>query len=270
MMRQAAAAPRRLLRPGAVAAVVAVSIAATLGAFAWSRWARGPDLPGPLPVERAETVARSLGVAFQDSQATWQRSLGALGGPVYTPAELQFFTHSRTSPCAGTVLATGPFYCRLTREAAFDLAFLDELGLRLRRDAELGWTLVAARIAAAHAQGELGLTDRARAASRTAGRRGRAAIDRALALQADCLTGVWVASTSPPLPVRPGFYYELVRIIRNVADDRAKTGPAMPAGLDPFRPGNLHHREAAFATGVATGDPATCPAAYPVEPTGQF
>jgi predicted metalloprotease len=247
-----------------VATLVAVAVVASVGAFGWSRWDRGADLPGPLPAERAGVVARSLGVAFEASQSSWQRSLG---GERYAPAELQFFSRSRTSPCAGTALATGPFYCRLTREAAFDLAFLDELGLRLRRDAELGWTLVAARIAATHAQGELGLTDRA-AAARAVGRRARAAADRTLALQADCLTGVWAASTRPRLAVPAGFYYELVRIIRNVADDRAKVGPAMPAGLDPFRPGGLKEREAAFATGVATGDPDTCPAAYPLEAAG--
>jgi predicted metalloprotease len=263
MPPESAAAPSGS-RATALAALLAVSIVAFVGAWVWAWWSnRGPDLSPPVPSDRAEVVARSIGVAFDDSQASWQDNLMANGGRQYAPAELHFFSRSGTSPCAGAELVTGPFYCRLSREAAFDLAFLDELGERLRRDAELGWALVAGRLAAAHTQGELGITDRALAAGRGASRRERAEIDRALTLQADCLTGVWATGAHLAVPQR--FYYELVRIIRNVADDRAKTGPAMPAGLDPFRPGALSDRETAFRTGAATGDAATCPAAYPIE-----
>ena len=69
-------------------------------------------------------IARRIGVVFADTQ------VGSGGGccaveaaRTYAPAELVLYTRELPSPCAGAAFATGPFYCRLSRTAGFDLAF---------------------------------------------------------------------------------------------------------------------------------------------------
>jgi predicted metalloprotease len=226
--------------------VVAASVGAILGIWAWS-WLYPPASPAPLPADRAEVIARRIGVVLADTTGVWRRVLRLEAGRTYEPPELVLFGRGTPSPCAGTGLAAGPFYCRAGRTAAFDLAFLDNLSARLRRQADLGLALVVARVAAVHVQGELGTLDQGRD-------------DAALALQADCLAGVWAAAAAGGLgPVPTGFYADLVRIGRNVGEDLAMAGPGTPEGLDMFAPGQLAAREAAFAAGYARGELAACP-----------
>jgi hypothetical protein len=73
---------------------------------------------------------------------------------------------------------------------------------------------------------------------------------------------VWAAARSRRIgEVPPGFYGRMVQIARNTAGDLARTGPAIHRELDPFRPGRIADREAAFQTGYSTLDPAICPVA---------
>ena len=211
-------------------------LAAGFGLGGLGLWAtlRGDPPRPPLSADRAEVMARRVAVALDDVQASWDRALPRAFGHSYRPAELVLVSGPTEACGAGGTHA--PFYCRETRQAVVDLAFLDALGERLRRQEEIGTALVVARILAEHVQAEIGLNTEL--------------------LQADCLTGAWAASAEDRLgPVPPGFYRQLILVSRNVrADGRMEA----PAKLDPIGPGAAEGRDAAFAAGYLAGDPAWC------------
>jgi predicted metalloprotease len=154
---------------------------------------------------------------------------------------------------------SGPFYCPETGTAAFDLAFLDALGARLKQERDLGLALYAARVAAEHLQRELGLLDAA-ALELIGSRRGeRRAIGAGLALQADCLAGAWAAAAAPRIgPVPDGLYGQMVWSSRNLVADLAREGVTVPRQFDPLAAGSPEDRAAAFARGYEAGGIAGC------------
>jgi predicted metalloprotease len=243
MPRAAPSRYRIRLRVLALVAV-ALSLMAILAFWAWGRTA---VVPARLSGDRAETIVRNTEVAFEDAQRVWSRALKSAGAR-YRPATLAFFTNTG-SPC-GT--AAGPSYCAESGTAAFDLGFLGALGPRLDRAEELALALVAARIAAEHLQRELGVLDAAALRLLDARRSERAAIAAALALQADCLTGVWAAMAAPRIGVLPpDLYGRLVWSARNVGEERGAPGS--------FALGARPDRERAFARGYAAGALSACP-----------
>jgi predicted metalloprotease len=231
---------------------------AVLGAWVWAE-ARpaAPAAALAVPAARAEGIVRRTEVAFADAEGVWDRAVRAKRRE-YRRAELQFFSRAAGTPCAPAPVS-GPFYCPEAGVAAFDLRFLDTLGERLKRERELGLSLYAARVAAMHLQRELGELDRAALALVGARRGRRAEVATALALQADCLAGVWAAAAEPRLgPVPEGFWDQLVWSARNVAEDLGREGIELPAELDVFAAGARPARGVAFAEGYAAGRIGDC------------
>jgi predicted metalloprotease len=232
------------------------SLLAIGGAWSWARLHPSePQLPAAAVAAEGPAILRRTEVAFADAQAVWHRL-----DPRYGMASVEFFTAATPTPCAGGVAVSGPFYCPESGAAAFDLRFLADLGDRLQRQRDLGLALVAARLAAEHLQRETGVLDAA--AVRMVGQRraGRAAIAGGLALQADCLAGVWAAQAAGRIgAVAPGFWGQLVWSWRNVAEATREAGGRAPEGFDPFASGTRDERAAAFAQGYAAGGLAGCP-----------
>jgi predicted metalloprotease len=230
-----------LPRLGLAAAVLGLAAVAGLGAFGpWSA-------PGPAPLsgDRAELAARRAEAAFADAERHWARRFRDELGRDYPPAELRFFSRAKPRPCGGDGVATGPFHCAESGTAFVDLAMLDALGARLRRDAERGAALFVGRVAAGHAQAALG--EPADASARARAERG------------DCLAGVWARHASAALgEPTPDLYG------RMLAAAAAAVGAAAAPGArrDPvlFAPGAQGPRQAAFGRGLAGGAIAACAA----------
>jgi predicted metalloprotease len=247
-----ASAPRRpALGLRAVAALgLVVTVAAIAAGWAWGRvGAAGSPARLALSAGGAEAIVRRTEVAFADAEAVWRRALHARGGG-YDPARLVFFARATESPCAGGGIVSGPFYCPETGTATFDLAFLDALGGRLQKERDLGLALYAARLAAEHLQHELGLLDAAALELIGSPRGERRAVGTRLALQADCLAGVWAAAAEPRIgPVPEGLYGQMVWSSRNLVADLAREGVHVPWQLDPLAAGRSEERAAAFDRG---------------------
>ena len=253
------------LRPGMLglrrAAIVGclIGMGAVSALWVWvEARAAGPASALAVPAGRAEAIVRRIEVAFADAQAVWARALQAQGKADYEKAEAVFFARTSQTPCMAEPVS-GPYYCPDSGVVAFDLSYLDSLGERLNRQRELGISLYAARMSAMHLQRELGVLDRA-AMELVGSRRGRRTeVAEALALQADCLAGVWAAAAEPRLgPVPEGFWGQLVWSSRNVVEDFGREGLAVPTDLDPFAAGGRAAREAAFTEGYAAGRIADC------------
>jgi predicted metalloprotease len=255
---QAAPPPRS--RPARVRTLAALALSLSLFAVlaAWA-WGRMQPAPSQIPAGAGQTaaIARQVEVGFAAAERLWRRALPDGSGRGYDPARLVFFSRATGTPCAGGALVSGSFYCPETGTAAFDLVQLDLLGGRLGRGRELGFAIVAGRLAAEHLQREQGVFDAAALRLIGAGRAARAELAAALALQADCLTGAWAAATGLALP--EGFYDQLVWSARNLVDDLGRDGVRVAAEFDPFAPGSREARAAAVARGYAAGAIAACP-----------
>ncbi len=226
-------APRRLGAGGGAAVLALAALAAV-----WALAPGGAPAPAPLDAAAARIAALRAEAAFADAERVWTARFRAELGRAYPPAGLRHFSRTTGTPCAGTALAAGPFYCAATGEVAADLAFLDGLGRRLRADAERATAAFVARASAAHAQAALGAPAGAEAG--------------------DCLAGVWAGDAAPRIgAVSPDLYGRMLVSAREVAQD----GTTPAAGWrDPalFAPGARAGRQAAFARGLAAGTLAAC------------
>jgi predicted metalloprotease len=234
-------------------------------------WAFGPRLaaisalmpgnepPGPMSAERADVTARRAAAAAGDVQRFWAERLRSETALAFSPATLRHFIAETPSPCAGADNAAGPFYCRATRTLAFDLSFLEQLSRWLRVEGEQATALFVARVVAVHVQGELGLLASRDRAGRNATARETRALDRGLALHADCLTGLWAREAERRIgPVTPEFYGRVINSARNVAANGQRLGTRLPdAAL--IAAGSRAERTQAFATGLDATAIADCP-----------
>jgi predicted metalloprotease len=240
--------------------LLALGLATVFAGWAWGRFDPGRVAqPLPLSAGSAHSAARRAEVAFADAEGVWKRNLGSVSDGGYHPARTLFFSGATPSACAGGGDVSGTFYCPQTGTAAFDLVFLDALGTRLQRQRELGLSIYAARLAAVHLQRELGLLDSAALEMVGSRRSERRAIGTALALQADCLAGVWAAAAAPRIgPVPRGFYGQMVWSSRNLVADLGREGVSVSPQFDPLAAGPTPDRAAAFDRGYAVGALSAC------------
>ncbi len=241
-LRPARRLPVRALWAGAL------SLALVLGLMLLAPRLPGVTMPGAEPPEppglaRAETLSRRAAAAATGAERVWRALIARAGAEAPDPVAVVAFVGLTPSPCAGAALATGPFHCAETRSAEYDLGFLDQLALRLRREGETGVALFAARIAAAPAAAAL--------AGRGADVAARAAVE-------DCLVGLWAARPSAGLgAVAPELYGRTLAAARRIVEAGAPDGAVRPDAPG-LLAGDLAAREAAFAQGLAAGSPGDC------------
>lgn len=251
------------LRPRTLAAVALVLAAVTVGAgWAWGRLGPAPGQAAlAVAPGNAQSIVRRTEIAIADAGAVWRRAMPGTLRAGYDDPGVVFFSRVTGSPCAGGMVS-GPFYCAETGTAAFDLAFMDALGGRLKTGRDLGLALYAVRLSAEHLQRQLGHLDAAALEMIGARRDERRALGVRLALQADCLTGVWAAAAAPRIgPVSSEFYGQIVRSSRSLVADLARQGVRVPPQFDPLAAASGDERVAAFAAGYAGRGLSACTAA---------
>lgn len=264
MPERRTASARRIGLGALAGALVTLALIAGLWAFgprlgAISALMPGNEPPGPMSAERADVTARRAATVAADADRFWAVRLRAETGRPYRPATLVHFIAERPSPCAGPDHAAGPFYCPETRTLSLDLGFLEQMTRRLRVEGERAAALFTARVVAVHVQGALGLLDARDRASRGAAARERRALDRGLALHADCLAGLWTRAAEPRMgPVTPDLYGRVIAAARDIAAGRNRPGTRLPdAAL--IAAGSRAERAEAFATGLEATAIADCP-----------
>ena len=252
---------RMALRPRTLLSSALALVAVVLCAgWAWGRFVRR-ERPAVLAVApgNVQSIVRRTEIAVADAGAVWRRALPEAARRGYAEREVVFFSRVTGTPCAGGGMVSGPFYCPETGVAAFDLAFMDALGWRLKTGRDLGLALYAVRLSAEHLQRQTGLLDAAALEMIGARRDEARAVRTRLALQADCLTGVWAAGAAPRIGAVPGgFYGQMVWSARNLVADLAREGVRVPAQFDPMAAAAEEERAAAFAAGYAAGRLAAC------------
>lgn len=263
-MAHPALAPAMRRRAGLILPALGLAAAlALLGGWAWQQTPVGAASRS-VSTDQVELQSRRVEVVLADVQDSWVRLVRDEGLGKYEPAAHRFFVRATPSPCAGRDGVTGPFYCPADQILAFDLRFLAALTDQLREIEDKGIKLVVAQQAAAALQDQLGILDAVAAKAATAGSRQRQAMELAVALQADCLAGVWAAAAAPRLgSVRPDLYSAALQGTRRVAETQAEWGHGAPWVRNGFGLGLLPDRQAAFTAGYGTGTLTTCLALDP-------
>ncbi|MBP7241426.1 neutral zinc metallopeptidase [Amaricoccus sp.] len=212
--------------------------AASVGfAAVWS--GRAEPEAGPLSSERAGVAAALSEAAAAEAGTVLRERIRVERNLEVAPTQLRLFSRAAPNPCTGGAATAGAFYCAEVRMLAIDLATLDGIRARMRRDGEAAVALFAGRAAAAPAQEALG-TD--------------AGTAREQAAAGDCLAGVW-AARSGLRGVSPEVYGRTL-VAAAEAVQAASRGAAVDAAL--FAPGAEGARKAAFARGLAAGTIASC------------
>ncbi|MBP7002582.1 MAG: neutral zinc metallopeptidase [Amaricoccus sp.] len=214
--------------------LLAVTVASVGLAVAWS--GRAGVEAGALSAERAGVAARLAEAAVAEAGAVWRERARAERGVGYAPASLRLYAGAAPDPCAGGAATAGAFFCAETRTLGVDLATLDGIRARMRRDGEAATALFAGRAAALAAQAALGMDAGGAGARAAAG---------------DCLAGVW-AARSGLRGATPAVYG------RTLAAAREAVAPGVARDAALFAAGAEGPRQAAFARGLAAGTLAAC------------
>jgi predicted metalloprotease len=246
---------RRRLAGLALAAVVAVA-----GGLAWVHARPAPAPEGraaafgaapTLAGAEAERLARRVAAVHADVGKLWTDDFRWRLGRSYTPAALVTFVGARPGLCAGAGARSGPHYCAAERTLAIDLGFAGRLEQQLRAEGARAVALVVARYGAEHVQAELAILGDAERRMRDLPAAERRRLERALLLQADCLTGLWARRAAAALgEVEPGAWARVLEGAR-----LATPAAAEASGLDQAP---AAEREAAFAAGHAAGSLRAC------------
>lgn len=218
---------------GLAGALLGVAAAGAALAYVLSE-RTGPERPAPLSAERAAVAARLAEAAAADAGAAWRVRFREELGRGYAPAELRLFARRSADACAGGAEAAGAFYCAERGALAVDLATLEGLRVRMRREGELAVALFVGRATAVQAVAELGFGG---------------------AAAGDCLAGVWAAGSG-----LRGASAEVYARMLAAAEEAARAERAGRARLDAalFAPGVEGVRKDAFARGLAAGALSDC------------
>lgn len=238
-----------------------VLILAVLALWIWNE--TRAEAPAPPSLAQGEQQTRRVEVTLADVEASWGRILRDAGRAAYIPVTARFFVSRAPNPCAAGRETTGPFYCADDQTLRFDLGFLTALTPQLAAIEDMGGKLIIAQIAAAPLQDQLGILAEVKARGREATPAERLAMTEALALQADCLTGLWAREAASRIgPVPAGRYALSLQGARSVIAAQMPWRAA-PLTAHLFGPGTPVERETAFQMGYVTGALETCLAMDP-------
>lgn len=141
-----------------------------------------------------EELVDFVSFVLDDVQQTWSRELPKLG-QLYRDAKLVLFTDATRSGCGFAQAVMGLFYCPTDQKVYVDLGFYNELKSRFGAPGDFAQAYVLAHEIGHHVQKLLGISDQLHDAQQHDPERASPLSIR-LELHADCLAGVWAASTN--------------------------------------------------------------------------
>lgn len=202
---------------------------------------------GSTPQE--DTLVQFVSFVLDSAQASWARTLSALGVP-YQDAHLVLFRDGIESACGFAETATGPFYCPGDEKVYIDLGFYQELRDRFGASGDFAQAYVLAHEIGHHVQTLMGTEARAR--------RGGPDQSVRLELQADCYAGIWAHVADQEHLLDPGDIEEGLNAAAAVGDDRLQRMATGHVNPETFTHGSSAERVAWFRRGYTTGRMDAC------------
>ncbi len=125
----------------------------------------------PAPAPQRDSMERFVSKILAETEDTWT-DIFRERGRTYRAPKLVLFTGATTTGCGTGESAQGPFYCPEDQKVYIDLAFYQELRDRFHAPGEFAEAYVIAHEVGHHVQNLLGISDKAEAARRRAGKPG--------------------------------------------------------------------------------------------------
>ena len=255
---------------GLIGVVIAIAVAlfgggggADLGAVLEQLDVAAPAAPADQNVQAQapDTVSEQdefVSFVLDDVQNFWDRSF-ADAGRTYDRSTLVLYERgTATAGCGYGEAAIGPFYCPADQKVYIDLSFFDDLATRFGAPGDFAQAYVIAHEIAHHVQNVLGISDQVRAQQQGASQSDANDLSIRLALQADCLSGVWAHSAYGRDALSPGDLEEGLGAASAVGDDAIQSSAGAPVNPETWTHGSSEQRISWFNTGFETGDVNAC------------
>ena len=203
-----------------------------------------------------EELVDFVSFVLDDVQHTWTRELPKLGQQ-YHDAKLVLFTDAIRSGCGFAQSAMGPFYCPIDHKVYIDLGFYNELKNRFGAPGDFAQAYVIAHEIGHHIQNLMGISEQIQNAQQRRPEQANPLSIR-LELQADCLAGVWAASTSRRDILEKGDVEEGLGAAASVGDDRIQRQTSGHVSPERWTHGSAAQRVGWFKHGLESGDMQQC------------
>ncbi|MFD0981240.1 KPN_02809 family neutral zinc metallopeptidase [Tropicimonas aquimaris] len=214
---------------------------------------------GQAPSPEEDAAAQFVSVVLADNEQIWANLFQTQVGQPYNPPILVLFSGVTQSPCGNASGATGPFYCPLDKKVYLDTAFFAELRDRFGASGDFAAAYVVAHEVAHHVQDELGILAQANRIRAQVGQAESNAISVRIELQADCYAGIWARQVHEQLgTLESGDLDEALVAAREIGDDTLQREAGRVPRPHTFTHGTSEQRQRWFATGVQSGQLASC------------
>lgn len=203
---------------------------------------------------QGEFVSKILG----STNDVWTKVFQA-AGKQYTPPTLVLYSGRTQGGCGTASSAVGPFYCPLDSKVYLDTTFFDEMKRQLGGGGDFAYAYVIAHEIGHHVQNELGISDQAERAQRSASSEAAAnQVSVRLELQADCFAGVWGNRSAQYTNITQTDVQQALSTASAIGDDSLQKQGRGYAVPDSFTHGTAAQRTKWFTTGLKGGDPNQC------------
>ncbi|WP_231134953.1 KPN_02809 family neutral zinc metallopeptidase [Motilibacter deserti] len=203
-----------------------------------------------------EDLVAFLRFVVDDVQDYWQASFAA-AGQSYERTRLVIFRNVVSTGCGRASASTGPFYCPADRQVYLDLEFFQELQTRFGAPGDFAQAYVIAHEFGHHVQNLRGISDSvAELSARNPDDANELSVRTEL--QADCLAGVWGASTAERNLLEAGDLEEGLRAAQSVGDDVLQEQAQGYVQPDTFTHGSAEQRQTWFLRGFQSGEVSQC------------
>ncbi len=203
-----------------------------------------------------EELVGFVSFVLDDVQRTWSRELPKMGQE-YHDAKLVLFTDAIRSGCGSAQSAMGPFYCLIDQKVYIALGFYNELKTRFGASGDFAQAYVIAHELGHHVQNLLGISEQISDAQQQSPEQAGPLSIR-LELQADCLAGVWAASTKRRDILEKGDIEEGLSAAAAVGDDRLQRQTTGRVSPETWTHGSSTQRVGWFKRGLESGDLRDC------------
>jgi uncharacterized protein len=214
-----------------------------------------PQRQGTQPTdETGAFVSEILG----STNDVWSKIFQA-SGKQYRDPPLVLYSGRTSGGCGTANSAVGPFYCPLDSKVYLDTNFFGQMKRQLGGGGEFAYAYVIAHEIGHHVQNELGISDQAERAQRSA--RSEAAANQVsvrLELQADCFAGVWGNRSAQYTKITQTDVQQAINTATAIGDDNLQKQGRGYAVPDSFTHGTASQRIRWFTTGLKSGNPSQC------------
>ncbi len=206
----------------------------------------------------ADTTGQFVKKILGSTNDVWGKVFQA-AGKQYTEPTLVLYSGRTSGGCGTANSAVGPFYCPLDSKVYLDTNFFNEMKSQLGGGGDFAYAYVIAHEIGHHVQNELGISDQAERAQRSAKTEAAAnQVSVRLELQADCFAGVWGNKTAQYTKITQTDVQQALSTASAIGDDNLQKQGRGYAVPDSFTHGTAAQRTKWFTTGLKGGDPNQC------------